>query len=472
MPKLYVFAIGGTGSRVLRSLTMLMAAGVSMKCHEVVPIIIDPDQSNGNLTQTVTLMNHYAEVHNSLSFEQPNASRFFGVKMNRALNNYTLNIKDTSNKTFDQFIGLDGMDKANAALARVLFSKKNLGADMNVGFKGNPNMGSVVLNQIVASDDFMSFANSFQQGDKIFIISSIFGGTGASGFPLLLKTLRTNKTLPNFKNINDAPIGAVTILPYFQLETNEESAIDSSTFVSKARSALAYYEDNVKGENGVNDLYFLGDTAYRAYANVEGGCNQTNLAHNIEVMAATAIVDFDNKREAKLDGMPTQYHELGINDVDDTKAIDFTCFHNELRAMLAQPLTQFSLMTYALLSGEMKKDYLDANRRTFVDFYHSKFYRALEDYLRDYAEWLGELEQNTPALHPFNLNSGTNPFDMVVGIPPKQKGWFHFGSQFNEMGKELNQVEKKLHTENLNERFMQMYAEATANIIKNKLPLN
>ena len=36
-------------------------------------------------------------------------------------------------------------------------------------------------NQIVRSEDFEDFANSFEADDKIFIISSIFGGTGASG---------------------------------------------------------------------------------------------------------------------------------------------------------------------------------------------------------------------------------------------------------------------------------------------------
>ena len=39
MSKLYVFGIGGTGSRVIRSLTMLLAAGV--ECNDtIVPIII------------------------------------------------------------------------------------------------------------------------------------------------------------------------------------------------------------------------------------------------------------------------------------------------------------------------------------------------------------------------------------------------------------------------------------------------
>ena len=40
MSKLYVFGIGGTGSRVLRSLTMLLASGVECKADTIVPIII------------------------------------------------------------------------------------------------------------------------------------------------------------------------------------------------------------------------------------------------------------------------------------------------------------------------------------------------------------------------------------------------------------------------------------------------
>ena len=47
MSKLYVFGIGGTGSRVIKSLTMLLASGVRMKSDAIVPIIIDPDVAAG-----------------------------------------------------------------------------------------------------------------------------------------------------------------------------------------------------------------------------------------------------------------------------------------------------------------------------------------------------------------------------------------------------------------------------------------
>ena len=186
MSKIFVFGIGGTGSRVLRSLTMMLASGVKFGASEVVPIIIDPDPSNADITRTVTLLNNYSAINDKLNFSNDNKSSFFRTKIERIMPNYTLRINDTDDKSFMQFINYASMSKSNQALTKMLFSNKNLESSMEVGFKGNPNIGSVVLNQIAHSDDFIDFANSFSDGDKIFIISSIFGGTGASGFPLLL----------------------------------------------------------------------------------------------------------------------------------------------------------------------------------------------------------------------------------------------------------------------------------------------
>ena len=68
MSKLYIFGIGGTGSRVLRSLTMMTAAGVKIGADEIIPIIIDPDAANADLTRAVTLMNNYRNVRKYLNF--------------------------------------------------------------------------------------------------------------------------------------------------------------------------------------------------------------------------------------------------------------------------------------------------------------------------------------------------------------------------------------------------------------------
>lgn len=221
MSKLYIFGIGGTGARVLRSFTMMMAAGVKIGADEIVPIIIDPDASNADLTRTVALMNNYRSIRSRLNFNKKDETIFFRKELSQILVNYTLRIQNTDDKTFQEFIDLPSMEKSSQAMMRMLFSERNLSSSMDVGFKGNPNIGSIVLNQIVDSNDFKDFANDFESGDKIFIISSIFGGTGASGFPLLLKTLRKGNTFPNNDIINNAEIGAITILPYFKLKINQ-----------------------------------------------------------------------------------------------------------------------------------------------------------------------------------------------------------------------------------------------------------
>src|SRR5690606_1031908 len=48
-PKLYLFAIGGTGSRVLTSLTMLLATGIKVNADKIIPMIVDTDIHNGDV---------------------------------------------------------------------------------------------------------------------------------------------------------------------------------------------------------------------------------------------------------------------------------------------------------------------------------------------------------------------------------------------------------------------------------------
>lgn len=77
MAKIFVFGIGGTGSRVLRSLTMMLASGVKFGADEIVPIIIDPDTANADLTRTVSLLNNYSSIRQALQFSSDNQSNFF-----------------------------------------------------------------------------------------------------------------------------------------------------------------------------------------------------------------------------------------------------------------------------------------------------------------------------------------------------------------------------------------------------------
>lgn len=461
MAKLYIFGIGGTGARVLRSFTMMLAAGVNINADEVVPIIIDPDASNADLTRTVQLMNTYRSVRTNLSFTQNVNTPFFRKELAQILPNYTLRIQDTDDKSFKQFIDLSSMDKPTQALMRILFSEKNLQSSMDVGFKGNPNIGSVVLNQIVESEHFSTFANSFAQGDKIFIISSIFGGTGASGFPLLLKTLRTNNVMPNNDLINNAEIGAITLLPYFKLEKSDESEIDSSTFISKTKSALAYYENNISRNNSINALYYLADEVSNIYQNHEGGSMQKNDAHLVEFLAATAIVDFCNKQH------PTTVNkELGLRDLSDS--VTFDSFYEEQQRQLFEPLTEFIMMGNCLTDkfNYYSSKSFNANNDNFKDIYSSPFMSYLVNICEDYKQWLREMKGNKRSLDLFNLNTKDKPFEVVTGR--KAKKVLSTKSDYDLVTDRLNSAIKKCHSKKDADKFLEMYFLGTEKLIKEK----
>lgn len=417
MSKLYVFGIGGTGARVLRSLTMLLSAGVGSNM-DIVPIIIDPDSSADSLTKAVKAFDAYANVRAKLNYAK-NGNHFFGTPIEDAVGRYYIPLQNTNNVPFHKFISLQTMSPANQALMRMLFSEDNLGSSMDVGFKGNPNMGSIVLNQFVQSNQFQQFANGFKQGDGIFIISSIFGGTGASGFPLLLKILRSNKNLPNFNLLNNAPIGGITVLPYFSVQVNKQSRIDSSDFIDKTKAALAYYDTNITGTSSIDRLYYIADTITPTYNNHEGGPLQNNSAHIIELFSALAVIDFAGANVQHSSN--TQCFEYGI--INQTNSVTFTDLGKVSNDQVSKPLIQFLLFRKYLINAR-KWQYrhqpwaIDAEFDS--SFFSAGFEKDVEDFLALFEEWLSELASNTRSFAPFDLSKNHHIFNMVKNIESKR----------------------------------------------------
>lgn len=463
MSKCYVFAIGGTGSRVLRSLTMMLAANVDVKAEEIVPVIIDPDSSNADLTRTVKLMDTYKSIRDSL--DRGKEDGFFKTEIIKQNANYSMQISNTSDMTFGRFIDVNSMGTENRALVNMLFSQNNLKSSMKVGFKGNPNIGCVVLNQIVKSRQFADFANSFVEGDKIFIVSSIFGGTGASGFPLLLKTLRKSTDFPNYSLINNAEIGAISVLPYFRVRTSAESEIDSSTFVSKAVAALAYYENNIYRDKLINALYFIGDDIANIYENNEGGRLQQNEAHIIEFLSATAIVDFCNNTY-----QPTQNLELGIKDITDS--VSFDKFHDGMKKMLSIPLTRMLLFANCLHNNLdfLSTPHFNANHKIGLDksFYEGNFMKTTKSFAAAYIDWLIEMKDNVRSLDLYNIESGSHPFDIIPNSSPKnvrscKKDYYLFYDRLNRA------AQKQKRSENQESCFVNMFYKATTRLVAEKI---
>lgn len=440
--KLYLFAIGGTGARIVKSLVMLLASGVQINADKIIPIFIDPDTASGNLTETMQLINQYKEIRSSLSFDEDSKMSFFKTEIASVNNddNYIMNLQNVQNKSFEDYIDLPSLqneDKANFALTSALFSEENLKADMQVGFKGNPNMGSVVLNQFADTPVFNSFAEQFQKEDRIFVVSSIFGGTGASGFPLLVKNLRNiDQSKNNSQYIKDAPLGAISVLPYFQIQQDEKSSISSSSFCLKTRAALSYYSNDLKE---LNTLYYIGDTysTSNQYKNIEGGANQKNQAHVIEVISALSVFDFMDIKEQEFNNKNglacpgTVYKEFGFK--ENSSSITFHDLCSKTNQRIQKPLTE-----YLLFVKFMKEEFPTAKKSNqewfrFFDqsFFDGKFYKAnLQVFNEIFYAWCTELESNQRAFSPFHLEENNKKvFGLVKGITPYGKGLSFFRKQ-------------------------------------------
>lgn len=485
MSKIYVFGIGGTGARVIRSLTMLLASGVKLgeNIDTVIPVIIDQDRSNGDLTRTIALLKTYKSLHDQLKFGRNSKSEFFKTNIDDLNTSFRMQVADVADKDFQSYIKYLNLDTRNKALVSLLFSKKNLEAHMDVGFKGNPNMGSVVLNNFSteADNDLGSIIESFQSGDKIFIISSIFGGTGAAGFPLLLKTLRQAQSsqLPSAALVANAPIGAITVLPYFGVQHDEDSEINMDSFMSKAKAALSYYRDNLN----TDVLYYISDKLSKNYDNHEGDSAQRNNAHFVEMVAALSIVDFC-KNNVQHDGSKS-FKEFGFN--EDKPVVSIRTLADSTRALVGKPL--ISMFIFEKFYKEHLKNtwenawakdfsYTDDDNEGKMDstVMSHDFFVKLTKFLKDFDnEWLREMANNSRAFKPFNLEtSGENIFNSIDGYEPKKTGFWGKLTSKNLDGYEAidnaiadisNDLHKKLP---MYDYFMDVHWQAINKVLKSK----
>lgn len=496
MDRLFLFCIGGTGSRVLKSLVFLLASGVKFPVRELIPIIIDPDKDNSDVEETIKLLNYYQNIRKEID---PDKSDFFKVKIER-LSGITdgdvmgiskefstdLASKGTQGQTFKSFIGYETLDQETKALLQLLYNEEtNLNSGLTVGFKGNPNMGSVVLNRFQSSVDFKAFVNKLSNDDGIFIVSSIFGGTGASGFPLLVKNIREphNEYIGKAGVMKQVPLGALTVMPYFGVEKKDGSAINKDTFINKTKAALSYYKKDL---NGINALYYLGDNIQKDYANHEGGRLQKNQAHFIELVSALSIVDFVNCNKTQLQTTPQGvatnplFKEFGVLlPSQNIHSMDFRNLGASSREILAPSLIRFF---YAVqfwknrLSQSLRNTalpFVKGNRGVPIPntFLNNPFFADyISPFNRYFENWLKEISDNTRSFRPFNLE--TNNLSEMVNNIVQKKGIYPWSSsewKFDDFESKLSEVEPNTVGLTVEQKFMTLFSLATNKIFEERI---
>ncbi len=403
--KIFVFCIGGTGLRVMKSIIMLLAAGMKTNGYIIIPIIIDPHDDLREKKDLNILIDDYKKIfNNSIKNSGSNTGNplegFFGCNVMRLED-----LNDQQNSTFaaisDQrpfkdFLGTHTLadGETNTYLLKTLFSEANLTNQLSVGFKGNPNVGTVVLNEMVSkSAPYKAFLNHCQSGDRVFIISSIFGGTGASGYPLIEKLIHEEK---DNQQVSQVLMGAVSVLPYFTLKdpTQTSSDIDSATFLSKTKAALTYYENNVKSDY----LYYIGDKSMSAtYDNNE--IEQKDTANFIELVAASALLHFSKQ------GKPLKPQCLSRAIKTDANSLSISTAGDSYKSLIKAVADMMMLKKLVnTIKGESQFP-LHLNRHWNEEFWGSEEFLSFQEFLEKFNNWYQELASNKRSFSPLNTTS-------------------------------------------------------------------
>lgn len=438
--RLFVFAIGGTGSRVLSSLVMQLAAGARPKDSNgnpimdlsVVPIIVDPHEDNGGLQQVKELLDDYRTIRKRIYKDDPKGDGYFGVKIETlkeaepeggvSSDNFFFKMNRVSSNSFEKFIGINSMSLENQLFAQMLFSSDELHTEMKEGFYGSPNIGCIALNEFRNSPDFAAFRSAYKDGDRIFFIGSIFGGTGAAGLPLFVSSIRD---LGHNDNEDDgqvrcatAPIGALIVMPYFSISQDEDSPINANDFIIKTRSALRYYSTNLN--QFINRIYYIADPeGTQDFKNDPGNVDNQkgNKAHIVEFAGALAMFDFlsEDKDNLKTDNdasgriivdnqgrIPCKEYGLQTED----SFIHFGGLAAQTNRLVMKPLMSFYMLRYFMTHN--LKDMLE---KPFAKNHSPKIEksvfenREVKDLFEKFDVWMAQMKDHGANAHNLDVCS-------------------------------------------------------------------
>ena len=441
MKKVFVFCIGGTGIRVMKSVTMLMASGMSTNGYTVVPIIIDPHMDLEEKKNLHSLIDNYEKIYkesinNGTSTLNP-LNGFFNSEM-QTIGEINNQLNDThqavgSNEKFRSYINMSslGTTDINNYFVETLFSTKNLNNPLSVGFKGNPNVGTVVLGEMIEQADwFNAFKIHCEKDDRVFIISSIFGGTGASGFPLIEKKIRNASQQPAVKNV---VMGAVSVLPYYGLKdpSTTGSDIDSSNFYTKTKAALAYYDKEAK---------------------------QEDTANFIELIAASSLFDFLKRERPKRQ----QFLSRAIENDKESMDIDsLGSGYNDIVKCVAD-----YMLLRQLINDVPNESFfpLIKNRGLNSAFYKDQPFQNLKKFTDTYFKWYHELATNKRAFAPLHYDDPKQMSGWIKHMELEAKNDSYY---LLEMIKASNAYNEKDHSNKF--RFFLQFAYDAINYYTKKL---
>lgn len=411
MSKLVLLSLGGSGERVVNSLVMLMSAGMQLKDNgdapmDLQPVFLDTDMKSNALDKAITSIRRYQELHRRFMEirQQFGSSTLF---VSNILDPIKIVIDGKQLASLKTLVEESSFDEDKKAELNMLFSGAALNVPLENGFIGLPYIGTVALNFLLnKGGEFDKVLSSITTADKIFFINSIFGGTGAAGFPLILNKIQKKTSVAT--ETNTIALGALTLLPYFGVSkevvdgTEEEIGgftVNSAEFDSKSIAALMYYDQHLK-KDGISSQYFIGSEHRSQYKKCLGGDKQENQVSMIEVFGATSVFHFANASVPRSSTNPNiKYYEywFGTEDkhqynLQDIPHEDLELKRALVRIQLFEYLMQTELLNYVKDAPGVFADAYDFKSEVCKNMVETKDF---EDFFTVYDRWRSDLKSDS-----------------------------------------------------------------------------
>lgn len=310
--------------RCIEALTHLCAVGM-FDNKEIDVLSIDTDTNNGNKARSEQLIDRYIRIKGGAQ-GKPTAKSFFTAKVNL----YKFAPEYSGDRlTYDLISGLNSGSedarKDNKALSDLLFDKDVQQFKLDHGYRAQTHLGSHLMYHCIIEAarnvrdgrgrkedrELLDFINKIYQANesaRVFILGSIFGGTGASSIPIIPKALGDALRIKdkNAKIHPGAQFACSLLTEYFSFsvpdgaQMKEQKVIaGSNNFSRNSQAALMFYHDDQTVKDTYKVMYHVGWPQQVDYSlgaasrqTITGGGEQKNPAHVSELLCAAAVYDF------------------------------------------------------------------------------------------------------------------------------------------------------------------------------------
>ena len=304
----FVIAVGGSGAKLMQSLVHLGAAGLMPPTrNELLGQLVDPDENNGNVEECKSLVGTYKACKRMLELGNTD---LFSAAIN--VDGPWTPLREGSVDTLKEIFQYDRLQRANSVEADLLdlfFENEELSMSIRQGFRGRPAIGATVLTEAVKFTD-KPWSDIREQINRrgnlgsvrVLLAGSVFGGSGASGVPTLVRLLKEELA----DQMSHLDLGLILFLPFFQFRPVPGEAIqaDPALFPMATAEALKYYYDGFL-RSYCHSIFCVGEEIPSDVAvSAVGASEQKNEPHFVELIAGMAATRFYN------DQLPLQGERL------------------------------------------------------------------------------------------------------------------------------------------------------------------